>query len=808
MRLLSSKKRTQPTPTTTKTKHSPKRISLHWLRNLKIRTKLIIGFLLSTCITLAVGLISFSNIQGFLQNDEYLYDEAVGPSAKAIELVSMYQESRVAIRDLLNATSEERRTSQKSILDADFAALDEAYQSLVETSKSPEIVALLTDFDANYKTFRSRMDNIVNMAMGGKAKEANGLLYSTSTENSVNALNVSVDALKDKITERGSQITQENIAEAQKSELIMAIILAMGFVISLGLALIVSGAISRPLRKTADAARKLAEGDTSATLEVRGKDETGVLAQAVQQAVLSISAMVQDANMLAQAAAEGRLSVRADASRHQGDYRRIVEGVNQTLDLVVGPLNTAAAQLNLISRGENMTDLDPDEYPGDFRQIIEALLNVRQALNWMLDDVIALSDAARRGELSTRADAGRHLGGYSNIVSGVNGILDAVLSPIGETTAVLQRMAHGDLSARVQGDYVGDHAQIKVALNGTQDALQSYVSEISAVLNEMAAGNLEVSIDADYRGDFGPIKDSLNNIVYSLNDMLDEMARAAEQVAAGTSQVSDGSQALSQGATEQASAIEELTVSVAEIARQTKENAMNAAKASDLTITARDEAVAGNSQMKAMQRSMEEINESSASISKIIKVIDDIAFQTNLLALNAAVEAARAGQHGKGFAVVAEEVRSLAARSATAAKETTDLIENSVKRAEQGTKIADETAQALEKIVSGVESATDLVSGIAQASNDQALAVSQVNRGIEQVSQVVQTTSATAEESAATSEELSSQAELLKERVGRFHLKNSGATTSQTKATQAALPGPAGKAKPKISFDESDFGKY
>jgi methyl-accepting chemotaxis protein len=208
-----------------------------------------------------------------------------------------------------------------------------------------------------------------------------------------------------------------------------------------------------------------------------------------------------------------------------------------------------------------------------------------------------------------------------------------------------------------------------------------------------------------------------------------------------------------------------------EISAQTRQNAQNAGQANGLALSAKSDAEAGNGQMKDMLKAMDEINEESANIYKIIKVIDDIAFQTNILALNAAVEAARAGQHGKGFAVVAEEVRNLAARSANAAKETTALIEGTIKKVEGGTKIANETAGALDKIVNGVTKAAELVGEIAAASTEQAAGITQVNQGIEQVSQVVQTNSATSEESAAASEELSSQAEVLKEMVGKFKLK-------------------------------------
>jgi len=289
--------------------------------------------------------------------------------------------------------------------------------------------------------------------------------------------------------------------------------------------------------------------------------------------------------------------------------------------------------------------------------------------------------------------------------------------------------------------------------------------------NEIENGNLDVDIEVNSRDEVGELGLAFKEMAETLQDLMVRVGEASEQVAEGARQVSNTSMALSQGATEQASSIEELTASLEEILAQTKLNAENADKANNLVEDVKASAESGNQQVKEMLAAMDEINESSSNIYKIVKAIDEIAFLTNILALNAAVEAARAGQHGRGFAVVAEEVRNLAVRSAEAAKETTEMIEASMKKIEAGTKIARQTAGAFSKISLGVTNVAGLVNDIAVASNEQATGISQINQGILQVSNVVQTNSATSEESASASEILSGQADRLKELLSKFTIR-------------------------------------
>lgn len=347
---------------------------------------------------------------------------------------------------------------------------------------------------------------------------------------------------------------------------------------------------------------------------------------------------------------------------------------------------------------------------------------------------------------------------------------------IGSCANRLKLLANGDLHTAVPVIKSKDETGMLASTTKViVDTFTKMIKDLTYTLKEISNGNFNIeSNDKNlYKGDFKAMADSIYRILDNLTNTISQINQSADQVASGSEQVSSGSQALAQGATEQASGIEELSATITEITEHIRENANNAATAKQETDKSSSEVTKSNQHMQDMMLAMNQINEKSNEIVKIIKTIDDIAFQTNILALNAAVEAARAGAAGRGFAVVADEVRNLAGKSAEAAKTTSSLIEETILAVKKGSKIADNTEKALLNVVESSQSVAVMVDQIAVASDQQAVAANQLTQTVSQISNVVQNNSATAEESAAASEELSGQAQLLKNLVGKFKLKNS-----------------------------------
>jgi methyl-accepting chemotaxis protein len=487
-------------------------------------------------------------------------------------------------------------------------------------------------------------------------------------------------------------------------------------------------AVMGPLGVTARTVQQIARGEIPPRSTEAWSGDFALLQENLNTCIAAVSALVADAALLAQAGTEGRLSVRADAARHQGDFRKIVEGVNATLDAVVRPIRQASGVLVELARG-TMPALITDPYPGDFAQVKESLNTCIQSINRLAADVKGMVDAAVRGELSRRADPTAHQGDFRAIVEGLNATLVALTSPVTEASEVLRALARRDLRARMAGTYQGDLAALEESVNQTAAGLESAIVQV---------------------------------------------ASAAAQVNGAAEQIASSSQAVASGASEQAAALEETGNSLGSVSQLIGQSADNAQLASGLASTARETAGAGAAAVGQMQQAMARIRSSAEGTSEIIRDINDIAFQTNLLALNAAVEAARAGEAGRGFAVVAEEVRSLAMRSKEAASKTESLIRESVRQTGEGEALSTAVGAKLSEIVAATGKVSDIVGEIAAASREQASGIAAVTTAVSEMDKVTQQNAASAEESSSAASELNGQAEELSAMVKSFQVNAGG----------------------------------
>jgi len=572
-------------------------------------------------------------------------------------------------------------------------------------------------------------------------------------------------------------------------------------------------AVIGPLNVAAKYVDQISKGAIPAKITDTYNGDFNEIKNNLNTCIDAVNALVADANLLSKAAVEGKLATRADASKHQGDFRKIVQGVDDTLDAVIGPLNVAAKYVDQISKGAIPAKIT-DTYNGDFNEIKNNLNACIDVVNALVADANLLSKAAVEGKLATRADASKHQGDYRKIVQGVDDCLDAVIGPLNVAAKYVEDISKGAIPAKITDSYNGDFNLIKNNLNTCIDAVNALVADANMLAQAAADGELATRADASkHQGDFRKVVDGVNNTLDAVIAPLKAAAETATALASSSEELSAVSQQMSSNAEETATqsnvvsaAAEQVTKNLQTVATATEEMSSSI---KEIAKNANESAKVATSAVKTAETTnatIAKLGESSAEIGQVIKVITSIAQQTNLLALNATIEAARAGEAGKGFAVVANEVKELAKETAKATEDISRKIEaiqgdtkGAVQAIDQITTVINQLNDISNTIASSVEEQTATTNEIARNVQEGAKGASQVAENIVSVAQAAKSTTQGANDTQTAAGELTRMAAELQNVVSRFKFDNSPgravAAESRPKAKQTSDAHLASRAK-------------
>jgi len=715
------------------------------ISNMKIGVRLGMGFAVTLALLIVIAVFGSTRISALAEDVELLTSDRF---PKTVQANDMVRAINVIARNLRNAAlfngAEQQKAldaiaPQRKIITDNLEKLDKT----VRSDKGKEILKKIKDARTAYVVDQ---DKFLELLKAEKKADYVALMQGGLRTTQANYIGAVDELIKFQVNimDKAGKDAGETAANALRLLIILAVVAG---VLASAFGWLITRSITAPTRKLVEGADKMAIGDFNFRLDINSKDEVGALANSVRSMQVAVQAMIADASMLAKAAVDGKLSTRADASKHQGDFQAIVKGVNDTLDAVIGPLNVAASYVDQISKGAIPAKIT-DTYNGDFNTLKNNLNVCIDAVNALVADANMLSQAAVEGKLETRAEAAKHQGDFRKVVEGVNATLDAIVGPVNEVVRVLGALSKGDLTEK---------------------------------------------ITTQYKGTFDQLKSDANLTVEKLTEIVTQIKESTESINVASKEIASGNTDLSSRTEEQASSLEETASSMEELTSTVKQNAENAKQANQLAAGASEVAVKGGAVVGQVVTTMSSINESSKKIVDIISVIDGIAFQTNILALNAAVEAARAGEQGRGFAVVATEVRTLAQRSAAAAKEIKELIGDSVEKVGAGTKLVDEAGTTMKEIVASVKRVTDIMAEITAASQEQSAGIEQVNTAITQMDEVTQQNAALVEQAAAAAESMEEQAGNLATAVAIFKMTQQTGHVAMARpaaAKHTALPAP------------------
>ncbi|MEB1530866.1 methyl-accepting chemotaxis protein [Xanthomonas sp. WHRI 7945] len=620
---------------------------------------------------------------------------------------------------LIRGHAEDMRNKYLAAFDKEGRQVASATHALATTLADPQAAALARDFAEQHAALeRHYRDALQGFAAAG---------YDTRVgDDAVRGLDRkpsdTLQALVERSTLLANAAVQRNSENARRSLVYSAALtVAAAFALVLVVGWWIRRSVVRPIEAVARTARSVAAGDLVTTLQVRNRDEIGMLGQAMGQVVDTLTSVSSAQAEMAQRHEAGQLSYRMTADAFPGAYGRMVEDTNGLIGAQVQLIQQMLETMQRYAIGDMA--LDMARLPGEKAQITEAMDATKRNLVAINGEIRALVEAAAAGDFSRRGDAAGYQHDFRAMIDGLNRLMATADGNLDALSRLLQAIAAGDLTARMHGEFNGVFATMRDDANATAERLADIVGRIQTAA---------MSIDS-----------------------------AASEIAAGNDD-------LSRRTEQQAASLEETAASMEELTSTVKQNAEHARQANQLAVGAASVAAQGGTVVGQVVSTMDGIETSSKKIADIISVIDGIAFQTNILALNAAVEAARAGEQGRGFAVVASEVRTLAQRSASAAKEIKGLIEASVGQVADGSALVRQAGATMQDVVSSVQRVTDIMAEISAASQEQSAGIEQVNQTITQMDEATQQNAALVEEATAAARAMEEQANGLSAAVTVF----------------------------------------
>jgi methyl-accepting chemotaxis protein len=752
-----------------------------WFKDLKISSKLLLCF---TSFAMIAGLVGWAGISGLTKignNADAMYNDQLIPIRDLGYATTSVQLARAEARDMLIEKNLNGRQKFIDAMSVEDKKIDSAIEEYSKTHLSKEEQEVLPKFKSALEQYRKVRVRVFELLLKGQDAAAWALMNGEAKQYATD-MNENLRRLVDiNVTMADEQQKQNKAAETAARTQVIGLLI-FGVVAASGIGVFLARLIGRPMAAMQDAAEKLAVGDVNVTVELDSKDELGelarsfrnmidmikdratvaqrlaagdvqsevtvrsdqdVLGKAFLQVIGALRKLIAEMDQLTTAAALGKLATRGNAQQFEGAYRRVVEGVNSTLDAVIGPLNMAAGYVDRISKG----DIPPkitDNYVGDFNAIKNNLNQCIDAVYALVQDANMLSKAAVEGKLDTRADATTHAGDFRKIVAGVNATLDAVVGPLKEVESALNKLADGDFTAQIEKQYAGEFNELKNAVNTMVAQVRSALLKIGKETNTLASAS-----------------EQLGRVSQQMSASAEETAAQANVVSAASEQVSTNIQTVATGA-------DEMGASIKEIAKNTAEATKIANNAVQLSKTTND--------------TVRKLGTSSAEIGQVIKVITSIAQQTNLLALNATIEAARAGEAGKGFAVVANEVKELAKQTAQATEDISQKIQaiqedasGAVTAIGQITEVIGQISDIQNTVATAIEEQSATTNEISRNLAEAAKGGADITLNITSVAQVAKTTTEAAGQTQMSAKSLEETASQLRELVGQFRYEDAKA---------------------------------